>query len=278
MADSKGASNKKVANSVVALSSAAVLAVYSAGYVRTKAAAERLEEAAAQRRPYLPMPAPTAAPEAPLAEQSAAAVTAAQVPAVEELRVGSAGPTAAAVDVPAVKAAPASPASVPVASGTVDAPAATANGNSQPAAAAGSEPVAVVARVEPAPAPSVPAPAALPSATLPLQQTERPASPVAPPVTPAPAAPVTSGWKDGKYLGWGYSRHGEIQAQVVIENGRIAYSVIAKCQTRWSCSLVEHLQKQVAQRQGPDVDYVAGATDSANAFYGAIVEALKQAR
>ena len=34
------ASNKKVANSLVALSSAAVLAVYAAGYLRTRTAAD----------------------------------------------------------------------------------------------------------------------------------------------------------------------------------------------------------------------------------------------
>src|SRR5215212_3457896 len=43
--------NKKVANSLVALSSAAVLAVYSAGYVRTRAAADRFALLAADRRP-----------------------------------------------------------------------------------------------------------------------------------------------------------------------------------------------------------------------------------
>jgi len=138
-----------------------------------------------------------------------------------------------------------------------------------------------VAKAEPVPV-AAPAPIAIPTASLPVQQGERSAAPVAPPATPAPAAPAApaaiSGWKDGKYLGWGYSRHGDIQAQVVIENGRIAYAVIAKCLTRYSCSIIEHLQKQVALRQGPEVDYVAGATESADAFYGAVVEALKQAR
>src|SRR6478752_542124 len=44
-------SNKKVANSLVAVSSAAVLAVYSAGYVRTRTAADRFALQAAERRP-----------------------------------------------------------------------------------------------------------------------------------------------------------------------------------------------------------------------------------
>ena len=47
MADGSEKSNK-VANSLVAMSSAAVLAVYAAGYSRTRSAAEALETRAAQ--------------------------------------------------------------------------------------------------------------------------------------------------------------------------------------------------------------------------------------
>jgi uncharacterized protein with FMN-binding domain len=64
--------------------------------------------------------------------------------------------------------------------------------------------------------------------------------------------------------------------QVVI--GTAASHAVIASVIRYSCSIIEHLQKQVGQRQGPEVDYVAGATESADAFYGAVVEALKQAR
>ena len=40
------------------------------------------------------------------------------------------------------------------------------------------------------------------------------------------------------YSGWGTSRHGDIQATVVIEGGRIASAVITQCLTRYSCSWV----------------------------------------
>src|SRR5215471_3641595 len=43
-------SSKRVANNLVALSSAAILAVYAAGYLRTKSAADRLTEVVAERR------------------------------------------------------------------------------------------------------------------------------------------------------------------------------------------------------------------------------------
>jgi uncharacterized protein with FMN-binding domain len=102
------------------------------------------------------------------------------------------------------------------------------------------------------------------------------AAPV-PAVVPAPA-PSKPAWKDGTYTGWGYSRHGNIEAAVVIEGGRIASAAISQCRTRYSCDVIDKLIPQVAQRQSPDVDYVSGATQSADAFYGAVVEALSKAK
>ena len=98
--------------------------------------------------------------------------------------------------------------------------------------------------------------------------------------TPVPTVPETpkSQYKDGTYFGWGTSRHGDIQAQVVIEGGRIASATIAQCLTRYSCSVIAKLPPQVAERQSPETDYVSGATQSTNAFYYAVVEALSKAK
>ena len=93
-----------------------------------------------------------------------------------------------------------------------------------------------------------------------------------------PAAPSAPTWKDGTYTGWGYSRHGNIEASVVIERGRILSATISQCRTRYSCSVIDPLPPQVAQRQSPEVDYISGATQSADAFYGAVVEALSKAK
>ena len=60
-------SNKKVANGLVALSAAAVLAVYSAGYVRTRSAADRFALQAEGRRPAAPVPATLSVSETPKA-------------------------------------------------------------------------------------------------------------------------------------------------------------------------------------------------------------------
>jgi uncharacterized protein with FMN-binding domain len=65
---------------------------------------------------------------------------------------------------------------------------------------------------------------------------------------------------------------------VVIEGGKIASATIAQCLTRYSCSIIAALPPEVAQRQSAEIDYVSGATQSADAFYFAVVEALGKAK
>jgi uncharacterized protein with FMN-binding domain len=101
-------------------------------------------------------------------------------------------------------------------------------------------------------------------------------APVAATLVPPP--PAKSQYKDGTYYGWGTSRHGDIQAAVVVQDGRIASATIAQCLTRYSCSVIAKLPPQVAERQSPETDYVSGATQSTNAFYYAVVEALAKAK
>jgi len=236
---SQGGSNKKVSNNLLALSSAAILAVYTAGYSRTQSAANRLAVQSEQRRPAIPIardsepsPAPLVLPAAsppstPKREATvrpSVAVSSQPSPAKAEVSSPAAAPTPAPVETPP-------PAPPPVA-----------------------EPAPVIAEQKPEP------------------KVEVPAAPAAP---PAPAKVV---WKDGTYTGWGYSRHGDIQASVVIEGGRIVSTTIAQCNTRYSCSVIDNLIPQPPKRQTPDVDNVSGATQSADAFYYAIVEALGKAK
>ncbi len=84
--------------------------------------------------------------------------------------------------------------------------------------------------------------------------------------------------KDGIYTGWGTSRHGDIEASVEIKGGRIITASISQCLTRYSCSWIAALPGQIVARQRADVDLVSGATQSTNAFYDAIVEALAKAK
>jgi uncharacterized protein with FMN-binding domain len=124
----------------------------------------------------------------------------------------------------------------------------------------------------PAPAKADPPVTATASAPAPTAAAAAVAAPAA-----APAAAEQAGYKDGTYYGWGTSRHGDIQAAVVIEDGRIASTSIAQCLTRYSCSWIAALVPRVASRQSPPTEYVSGATESSYAFYDAVVEALSQA-
>ena len=72
----------------------------------------------------------------------------------------------------------------------------------------------------------------------------------------------------------GSCRHGEIEANVVIEGGQISATSISQCVTRYSCDLIRELPPEAARRQTPDVDRISGATKSSDAVF----EALRQAK
>lgn len=97
------------------------------------------------------------------------------------------------------------------------------------------------------------------------------------PAPPAPPAP-SGNWRDGTYTGWGTSRHGDIKAQVVIRDGRIVEAAIASCETRYPCDVISDIIAQPVARQSPEVDRVSRATESADAYYYGLVEALKEAQ
>jgi uncharacterized protein with FMN-binding domain len=241
-------SNKKVANSLVAVSFSAVLAVYAAGYVRTRSAAERFEVQAAERRAAIPNSIETAPPLAEYAPITPAAPEAPRAPSVAP------NPARETDEHPGL-IAPAEPA---------------------PAASVPEITAALPPAETPAPPSFEVAPVAAPVVLAPPTIRVMPA--LEPKAEIAPSAPPTPKWKDGTYFGWGTSRHGDIQAEVVIEGGRIQSATIAQCRTRYSCSVIDKLPPQVAQRQSPEVDFVSRATQSTNAFYYAVVEALSKAK
>jgi len=67
-------------------------------------------------------------------------------------------------------------------------------------------------------------------------------------------------------------------AGIEIKAGRIASAFISECLTQYSCSWISKLPAQVVDRQSPEVDFVSGATQSTNAFYYAVVQALRKAK
>jgi uncharacterized protein with FMN-binding domain len=265
------ADNKKVANSVVALSSAAVLAIYGTGYARTRAAADRFAQQAAERRPHIP--ASRGDGETLALALSAPPVAAALIPANDTM----AEPATAAAKplVPEVekKAEP------PVANPEVDA--------AKPGTLAKEAPArTTVKATEEYAAPATASPAAESAVTeggraQVTQVPELPAvpAPAPPPALPAPAQDAAKAlYKDGTYYGWGTSRHGDIQAAVVIESGRIAVARVERCLTRYSCSWITPIPPRILVKQGTTYDYVSGATESSDAFQDAVSEALSQAK
>jgi uncharacterized protein with FMN-binding domain len=241
----------KVTNRVVGAGCAAVIAVYGAGYARTQSAADRFAQQLAVRRvATLPLPGV----QVTLDRNNVAH------PRVETFTMPTGKPPAPVVEGPVVEAK-----HTPT---RTDGPDSGAPSKAETAL----EPAAIPAPPDAAP----PAPVFAPPPVI-ERQADTPPPPKPADPAPAPATPAAQ-WKDGTYTGWGYSRHGNIEAQVVIENGRIASAVISQCRTRYSCSVIDRLPPQVTARQSPEVDYVSGATQSADAFYGAVVEALAKAK
>lgn len=96
--------------------------------------------------------------------------------------------------------------------------------------------------------------------------------------TPTASAATTATYKDGTYTGTGTSRHGSITAAVVIQGGKIVSAEITQCGTRYPCAKIAALPGEVVARQSSAVDLVSGATDSSQAYQGAIVNALAKAK
>jgi uncharacterized protein with FMN-binding domain len=254
-------SNKKVANGLVAVSCGAVLAVYTAGYVRTRAAVDQFEAQAAERRAADPVPQRLDAPMPTLRPPAPAPPAFAEAASSDPARIAVGTPSSIA---PAEVAAPES-AHEPVHPVTT----ASVSEGTAPSTVPSTAPSTVET---PALAVAV---AAAPAAVQSFVPS--PAPPAGHKVEAVAAPPAARAWKDGTYYGWGTSRHGDIQAQVVVEGGRIS-ATISQCRTRYPCSVIEQLPPEVAQRQSPDVDYVSRATQSANAFYFAVVDALSKAK
>ena len=250
---------------------AAVLTVYAAGYWRTRDVERLLETQAQERRPArahakVPVPAVSAsvpAIEAPAPAQApkppAASVTAAAAPATMPAEAPAAPPVEQAPKV----AKDAAPASITASSSAPTAAVA------KPAAAPAVAPV-VASTVAPVVGKASEVPA------VPVEDKPGATSAVAVPPGPLPAGSVV--WRDGIYTGWGSSRHGDIQAQVTIEGGRIVNSGIVTCNTRYPCDVIAAIVFQPVKLQGPDVDQVSRATESSDAYYYALVEALKSAQ
>ena len=242
----------RIPNNLLALGSAAVMTIYSAGYLRTKSSADRFaDEDGARRRPAPPS-SPTSLEPPKLSVSRIIADSALAKPMTS--KSGGVNSATQNSSPTIVRKSAASTAADTIHATDASIAGSTTTTESAPAASDSVKSVANSAPVsDPAPAPT-------------------------PVVAVAVAVAPKMQLHDGTYTGYGTSRHGDIEATVVIEGGRIATAAISRCLTRYSCSWVAHLQQQVVTRQSPEVDYVSGATESTNAFYYAVVEALTKAK
>lgn len=248
-------SGKRVKNSLISLGSAAVLAVYAAGYMRTKSAADRIDAQAEERRPSVPTARSASTSDA--AQPYGAATPAAAVTADGQGAEPHTNPAPSSTGTKRTASAPTPPESTSVVTSEQ-----SKHGVSPAADPSTAEPVVA----QPAVAAQTPA---VPTTVAPTS------APVDSPAVAVPAAPV---FKDGLYSGWGSSRHGQIEAAIEVKDGHIVSASISQCLMHYSCSWISMLPPEVVARQSADVDYVSGATQSANAFYFAVVDALSKAK
>jgi uncharacterized protein with FMN-binding domain len=218
---------QRISNGLITLSSAAIVAIYAAGYHRTSPAAHRFDSQIPQQRSSATIAIATPSPAANPGAAAAPPVSSSAAPAIKKNTKRPATPSR--------KAAPSSASD-------------SAGSSSAPSSS---------------------------STTNPPVETAAP-----------PAAAAKNVYKDGVYLGWGSCRHGDIEASVTIQDGKIALVAISQCLTRYSCGWIApkipggglpDLPSQVVERQGPKVDYVSGATESSYAFADAVVAALAKA-
>jgi uncharacterized protein with FMN-binding domain len=216
----------RIRGSLLALGSAATVAVYAAGFARTRAAAERfVSDSDLRRASSSAVAEPSAIAESPEAASAPLPDSALRATAIRPRHRKS--PTEQPKRVDTVRLTPDSV-------------------------------VALTALVVPPPPPPAPPPVSADTTVAAVKMPPR--------------------VKDGIYLGWGTSRHGDIEASVEIKDGRIVAAAITQCLTRYSCSWIDRLPGQVVSRQSAAVDYVSGATQSSDAFHTAIVEALSKAK
>lgn len=235
----------KISNSLTALSSAAILAVYSFGYHRTSAAADRFAADGHREQPEPPIAANFVAP----------------AQALPSFKTTLATPPASTPKLAADIGTGAKP----------EAPAPSTTASDEASSAA---PIATPAEivVPPPTAQSIAMPTTFQVLNQPTTEVLLP-----PPLPPLPV-PVESLYKDGTYTAWGSCRHGDIEASIIIEGGKIASATISQCYTRYPCTWIANAPGQVVARQSIKVDYVSGATQSIDAFKQAVAGALAKAR
>lgn len=87
-------------------------------------------------------------------------------------------------------------------------------------------------------------------------------------------------WKDGTFTGAAEGMHGDVTMSVTISGGKITkVDVVSQTETKGvSDAAFEQVPGKIIEKQGIEVDTVAGATISSKAIIGAVEEALGKAK
>lgn len=265
-----GGKNKRIANSLVALSSAAILSVYGLGDVRSDTAQTLDNLTAPTIAIATAMPTAIAAPASSLAVYQSPLFSPTTVAATSPSDDSAQG----AVTTTAVPVAVTSNGNVQALATSTPSPSLTTTSAATSAPATAAKGSATATTIPPT-ATSLPLPRATPAATA-IPSGVAKAPPAAVVATSAPT--TTALYKDGAQTGTRTSRHGNISASVVVQGGKIVSAAITQCGTPYPCSDIAALPGQVVTRQGATVDVVSGATDSSQAYRGAIQNALAKAK
>ena len=92
--------------------------------------------------------------------------------------------------------------------------------------------------------------------------------------------PAAAAFKDGSYTGKAEGMKGDIEVSVEVAGGKIAkVNIMSQNETVGVADLaLENVPAAIVEKQGTEVDTVAGATVSSEAIIAAVDEALAKAK
>ncbi|HVB10841.1 MAG TPA: FMN-binding protein [Bacillota bacterium] len=268
---SGGTGPRRPSKKLMALSGAAIFAVYVAGYARTQAAADQWQAgappsgstvAAGTALPGATASSTSSATGTPSASAAAAAPTQATAPAAPA--VASSAPSAAARGDDSGGEGRRSR-SQSAATTTPANPAAAAAAKTQPAAPPPAQAAATTAQAQT-------------SSSQGSSQSSSASSQASQSSQGQAAAAAPSPFKNGVFAGTGWSRHGSVSVAITMKSGKVTSIVVTGCTTHYPCGDVAPLPGEVLSAQSLQVDVVSGATDSSMAFLLAVQNALQAAQ
>jgi len=227
----------RIGNKLIAICSAAIAIIYTAGYAVTENLGVQASSAntAMNQTPDNETSAIQSTQGEPVVtEQAQSTITPSSVPS-QNNQAGMSTPSNTTVSIGTTTSAP------------------TVTKKSTPAPTPASTPVPSLAPVKSTPAPTL-----------------------APVISTPPSTPAAKNqkYRDGTYSGSGTNDFGTVQVKVTINEGKIGDVVITRCATRYSVRDIEPMSQEVIDQQDANVNTISGATRSSEDFIMAVHQAL----